>query len=208
MSDVRQSGPVVEATTGESVTAFRAGAIIGGVAIHADNTNAEHHGRLRGVFRANTAEGETAQLQVLGPMRNPDWEWTADQPIYLGTTGNLTQTKPLIGFVQIIGWADTPTQVFVNPREPKEQTERHVHRQEQFTLNGSDVSNKYVLLAIETLSSVDVQLFVDGAPPLQYGVDFQMDGSNPKKLTWSGLGLDGLLAAGDLMTVHYQRSPQ
>ena len=207
MNDVRQSGPVIEATAGAPVTAFLAGAIVAGTAVHADNTNAAHTGRLRGVFRATKANGEVAQLQVFGPMRNAAWNWTPEQPVYLGSAGALTQSRPASGFVQVVGWADTATQLFVNPREPREQTERHVHKCEHFTLNSTDIANKYVLLALDPLSAVDVQLFVDGAPPLRYSADFQMDGGNAKKLTWSGLGLDGLLAAGDRLTVHYFRQP-
>jgi len=207
MPDVRQSGPVIEVTAGGAVTAFRAGAIVAGAAVHADNTTSGHKGLLRGVFRASKSIGETSQLQVFGPMRNTDWAWTAEQPVYLGTSGTLTQTRPASGFVQVIGWADTPTQLFINPREASDQAERHIHKQEQFTLGGSDITNKYVLLALTPISAVDVQLFVAGAPPLRYSADFQMDGSNAKKLTWSGLGLDGLLSVGDQFTVHYFREP-
>ncbi len=207
MTDSRLAGPVVEAVAGAAVTAFLAGAIVAGEAVHADNTNPDHSGRLRGIFRANKAHGETAQLQVFGPMRNPAWSWTPEQPVYLSTAGALTQTRPTSGFVQIIGWADTATIIFVNPREPKAQTERHIHEIEQFTLNGSDISNRYVLLAFDPLSAIGVELFVAGAPPQRYSADYAMDGSNPKKLTWASLGLDGLLTAGDRFTVHYHREP-
>jgi hypothetical protein len=120
MADVRQSGPLVEATAGGAVTAFRAGAVVSGAAVHADNTIAGHKGLLRGVFRSSKSVGETAQLQVLGPMRNTDWTWTAGLPIFVGPAGVLTQTMPAVGWLQQIAIADSATLIYVDPQLPED----------------------------------------------------------------------------------------
>jgi len=75
---------------------------------------------------------------------------------------------------------------------------------ETFTLTGTDITNKYVTLANVPGAATSVVLMVKGAPSQQYADDFQMDGSNTDRLTWSALGLDGILESGDKFTVTYQ----
>ena len=207
MADTRLAGPIVEVPREDALAGFRGIAVVEGKAVHADKDTAAHRGKVRGVSAAAATGDDDARVQILGPMVNPSWAWTADLPIYLGSDGALTQTRPTTGFVQIIGWADTATQIDIRLGEPKDIEERHVHKQESFTLNSTDIANKYVLLALEPVSSTGVQLVVEGAGGMRQATDFQMDGSNRKKLTWDGLALDGLLSDGDKLTVHYYREP-
>jgi len=76
-------------------------------------------------------------------------------------------------------------------------------RVETFTLTATDITNGYVDLAATPDVATDVVLLVKDAPAQFYGTDYTMDGTVTNRLTWSGLGLDGVLSAGDSITVIY-----
>lgn len=64
---------------------------------------------------ANT--GASVQMVTFGPMTEPTWSWTPGRPIYLGTSGALTQATPAApaaAFLAQLGTATTPTSLFVN----------------------------------------------------------------------------------------------
>lgn len=73
---------------------------------------------------------------------------------------------------------------------------------EYLTLSLTDIMNQYVTYS----SSVGVggKLRVcpmDGAP-LQFGVDYSVN-AGLNRITWNGLALDGVVAAGDVLRVIY-----
>ena len=74
---------------------------------------------------------------------------------------------------------------------------------ETYTLTGTDITNKYVTLSAAPTTAADVLLFIKEAPNQFYGDDYQMDATNTDRLTWGGLDLDGILAAGDKFSVQY-----
>ena len=71
---------------------------------------------------------------------------------------------------------------------------------EQFTLTAMQVGTAQITLATPPAFPTKTLLQVDGAGPSFYGVDFTVTGST---LSWSGLRLEGLLEAGDLIQVVY-----
>jgi|SRR5271165_392295 len=74
-----------------------------------------------------------------------------------------------------------------------------------FTLSGTDITNKGVVLSkIPTIAS-KVFLSVGSAPGQSYTTDYIIDSnlSPNKTLDWTGLGLDGILSAGDQLIVIY-----
>jgi hypothetical protein len=72
-----------------------------------------------------------------------------------------------------------------------------------FTLGATEITNKYVTLAAVPADASRVVANVKGAPFQVYGDDFAMDNTNADRVTWSALGLDGLVAAGDKIIVEY-----
>lgn len=76
---------------------------------------------------------------------------------------------------------------------------------DRFTLTAGDVTNAYVDLAVTPDEPTRVVVSVKGAPGQFYGDDFQVitDGTSVRRLSWAGMGLDGLLVAGDKLTVTY-----
>jgi hypothetical protein len=66
------------------------------------------------------AAGESIQVLAYGLLDEPTWSWTPG-PIYLGTTGLLTQTPPVTPgamFLITLGLATSPTTMFLDPRAP------------------------------------------------------------------------------------------
>jgi len=114
MADVRQAGPIVEATAGEALGGHRAVAIVGNAAYHADKNTAAHRGLVRGITTGAAASTDTARIQVYGPMAEPSFAFTPGQPIFVGTDGHLTQTAPTSGWLQQVAVAETETRIFID----------------------------------------------------------------------------------------------
>jgi hypothetical protein len=87
--------------------------------------------------------------------------------------------------------------VYIPPPAPP-QTEQI----DEFTLDATDISNKYVELTHEASSVASVQVSIVGAPPLFYGVDFDAT-LLPAKVSWGGYDIDGIVEEGDVMVVRY-----
>lgn len=75
---------------------------------------------------------------------------------------------------------------------------------ETFTLSATNITNKYVNLAQAPGTPAKTILIIKGAGGQFYGDDFAMDGTYTTRLKWDSLSLDGVLAAGDKLTVMYQ----
>ncbi len=71
---------------------------------------------------------------------------------------------------------------------------------DKFTLDSTDESNKYVTLSFTPSVLGDTILLVEDAGNMFFGVDFTVTGN---QLGWSGMALDGILSAGDNLTVTY-----
>ena len=76
---------------------------------------------------------------------------------------------------------------------------------ENLALSSVNISNKYVDLAHVPKDNTAVGVFpVVGIKQL-YAIDYTVitDGTNIKRLNWTGLGLETLLATGDIISVDY-----
>lgn len=75
---------------------------------------------------------------------------------------------------------------------------------EVFTLTAPDIANKYVTLNLAPTTPSKTRLIVDGGPEQFYGDSFIVTSdSEGRRLSWSGLFLDGILAANDKIMVIY-----
>lgn len=70
--------------------------------------------KLIGITTGAVSLGEDATVVRWGIMTEPSWTWTADQPIFVGAAGVLTQTPPVSGTVRRIAWAVSPTQISID----------------------------------------------------------------------------------------------
>lgn len=75
------------------------------------------------------------------------------------------------------------------------------------TLSGTDITNAGVILPVVPAVPSNVSVNVVGGVQQQYSVDFTINSnlSPNKTLDWTGLGLDGILTAGDVLTVIYNQ---
>lgn len=89
-----------------------------GELIKADNTETSHMGRVVGVTTQAISIGATGYVQTYGSLTEPTWTWTMGSPVYLSTTGGLTQTPPSTGFSLKIGIPESATTLFVRIGEP------------------------------------------------------------------------------------------
>jgi hypothetical protein len=71
--------------------------------------------------------------------------------------------------------------------------------QEVITISGTDITNKYVTLA-HTPAAKSVQIMLDGGGDMIYGVAYTV---STNKIDWTGLALDGVIAANDKMQITY-----
>lgn len=89
-----------------------------GRAFYADRSDPTHIGRIAGITTGAAAVGTSVSLLALGRMEEAGWSWTPFAPVYLGSTGVLTQIKPVVGHQQVLGVALSATTVFIRLREP------------------------------------------------------------------------------------------
>jgi len=83
-------------------------------------------------------------------------------------------------------------------------TQQEVDVVEEFTLTSTDITNKKVTLTYTPVNGNFVRLDVIGGGAQDNGVDFSVNATT-KELSWSGLGLDGILEAGDVLRVTYNK---
>jgi hypothetical protein len=85
---------------------------------YADNTNLDHLGKVLGITTSAVTAGNEVKIIRGGLINFDGWSWDVDLPVYLATNGLLTQNPASSGFSQILGFAESPTGLFVNLREP------------------------------------------------------------------------------------------
>ena len=71
---------------------------------------------------------------------------------------------------------------------------------EKFTLDATDISNKYIDLSYTPVSNDRILIFVIGGIKGELDVDYSV--SN-KRISWDGKDWDGLLEAGDKFSILY-----
>lgn len=70
------------------------------------------------------------------------------------------------------------------------------------TIDLTDVMNKYFNIAVAPGQGAKLKIYTIGGTTLEHGVDYLVDVGN-LRVTWDGLGLDGLVAAGDKFQLVY-----
>lgn len=74
------------------------------------------------------------------------------------------------------------------------------YRVNKFTLSPTDIANKYVTLTAPPTTPASTVLDVISGDSQDYGVDYVVTGST---VSWDGLGLDGVLVAGDKLQIQF-----
>lgn len=175
MADTRLAGPAVEVTAGEDLDVGKVVAVIGGEAFYASKENIEHRGAILGIVVRAANTGSLALVQVYGPLTNIAWTWTPDLPIYVGDSGELTQTYPAGGYVQQVARAFSSDLIFVDI-----QTEDYRQEKLSLTFGFNDATPEQigVVPANKLIKKVELHITeaFDGAnPSLAVGFDGDTD---------------------------------
>lgn len=129
-----------------------------------------------GVTGVIDPKGMTFDPQASTPLQ------PTDNGIWVDTAGDLIHSRPSMPDVNV-------TQAAASAY--------HVNR---FTLSPTDISNKFVTLSSSPATPSATILDVIGGVAQDYSVDFTVSGTT---LSWSGLGLDGILSSGDKLIVQF-----
>ena len=91
-----------------------------GQVIYADNQTAAHASAVLGISTNAALAGGNVVVQTVGELIEPSWNWTLNQPVFIGATGVLTQTPPAAPavFSRIVGFPTATTKLFVSLRDP------------------------------------------------------------------------------------------
>jgi hypothetical protein len=90
-----------------------------GVALPASSTLTAHLGAIAGITEGAAAEGAPATVRTSGLMQHAGWTWMPDMPVFAGTNGALVQAlPPSAKFIQLMGWARSPTLLLVAMQQP------------------------------------------------------------------------------------------
>jgi hypothetical protein len=71
-----------------------------------------------GITKGSALPNDAVLVQPSGEIQDPVWNWVAGTPIYLGLSGNLTQSLPTTGFHVEIGVADSATSIIIRIQPP------------------------------------------------------------------------------------------
>jgi hypothetical protein len=82
--------------------------------LHADANDEVHFGKVIGVTLNAASIGGAVSVKNVGTIDEPSWAFTPDVDIWLASNGLFTQTPPNTAFTQRIGYALTPTRIWVD----------------------------------------------------------------------------------------------
>lgn len=95
----------VTKTAGATISGHRAVKIVAGLAQYADKDDLFAAESVLGITTNSALIGEDLVVVTFGEIQEGSWAWTQNLPIYLGDTGLLTQTPPLVGAAVELGIA-------------------------------------------------------------------------------------------------------
>jgi hypothetical protein len=105
----------IQKTAGEALGGHRAVVLnSSGQAIYADCSTPAHAHKVLGITTGAASSGAAVTIRTRGEITEGSWAWTLDLPIFLSTSGLLTQTPPTSGFVARIGFPMSATTIFID----------------------------------------------------------------------------------------------
>ncbi len=162
------------------------------------------------LYQTVTVNAATSYISGIGILATPDYIYVGAQGVFEIWTninlnpiiGTLTTYTAQIASLTTAGYVTTDSSGHLSSVPIPAGGGSTVNT---FTLSGTDISNKGVVLSSVPTTPADTILLVGGAPAQIYGVDFIINSSITanKTLSWASLGLDGILASGDQLIVSF-----
>lgn len=113
-----EGGSLIYKLAGEALGAYRAVVMSSTTeVVRASNTDATHRNRVLGITEIAAASGDQIRIRRVGEITFAGWAWTPNAPIFVGTSGALTQTPPsgAAVFTQVVAVALSATTIYVWP---------------------------------------------------------------------------------------------
>ncbi len=112
-------GPVSGYLAGSNLSGHRAVIVDeNSKVVYADNQTPSHTSKVLGITLGAAVIDDTVSVRTFGEVQEPSWNWTLDQPIYLGANGVLTQALPITGFLLVLAFPISPTKIFISIKQP------------------------------------------------------------------------------------------
>lgn len=110
------SATTFQAIAGEALSGNRAVFIADDAKVYLSTQASVTSLRTIGLTTGAVALGATATIQTEGVYTEPSWTWSGNRPVWLSTSGLLTQTPPSSGYLFQIGVPVGPTRLLVEPQ--------------------------------------------------------------------------------------------
>ncbi len=105
----------VAVTAAENLSGHRIVTVEG---YYASKDTATDKFKVLGMTTGAASSGAEATVQVSGYITEAGWSFTVGLPVFLSTSGHITQTAPTDGFRLIVGKPKTATTLFLELSEP------------------------------------------------------------------------------------------
>jgi hypothetical protein len=115
VADVTYNAIATTETAGEDIPGIRVVKLVSGQIMLADPGDVTEANAVIGVTAGSVTSGNTVKVIRYGPMSDGSWSFTANEKLYLGSSGAITHSVPSSGEVVEIGYAKTSSEIFVNP---------------------------------------------------------------------------------------------
>ena len=103
---------------GQDVPGHRAVVMSDVGVVLANNSDILHSNLTLGVSTQSATIGNSIKLQTFGSLTEPSWNWSYDNPIWVGPNGTLTQVPPTTGWLCQIATVINPITIFISPKQP------------------------------------------------------------------------------------------
>lgn len=107
-------GSIEKYRTSENLLAFKLVKIDNtGNLVYCSADNINDINKIIGLTLKSSTPGSNVDVQLIGRLENENWNFQIGQDLYLGLNGDIT-LSPFIGvFLQRIGYAISPTEIFI-----------------------------------------------------------------------------------------------
>ena len=106
------------ATAAENIPVYSVVALRSTGARKANTTVAANRWAACAIATSSATTGQTFTIKTSGSITDAAWAWVPDAPIYCTTTGALTQTAPVTGWLRVVAHAETTSRIFVQIHQP------------------------------------------------------------------------------------------
>lgn len=85
-----------------------------GLIYHADKDTIAHQSQVLGMSLNAGAITDNINIITMGYVIEPSWSWTPDIALFLGTDGQMTETRPTTGFLLQVAQSISATEIWVD----------------------------------------------------------------------------------------------